>query len=1062
MITFHVHGTIELRAADGRSLLSVLSQPKRTALLAYLAITEPGKFLRRDTLLGIFWPELDEQRARNSLSQALHYLRRSLGEGVIVSRGEGEIGIAEGRLWCDAVAFDEAIQAGRMEAALECYRGEVLPGLNLDGVPEFERWLDLVRARKRTSAASAAWQLAESAESAGDLAGAAQWARRAAGLQEDDESALRRLLHYLEAAGDIAGAFYTYDAFARRLESEFGAQPAEQTVELIEAIRRRSVAGPAPNAGEEGGQVGEPGMDAGAGAVGEPGIVTKPGVPDPGGLSPAGGGPPVTGTGAIMHPGEIAAAGGDMGRGDVGEPAGGAHSPAGAASGVGSGTGVSAGHMAAGAAGTRRRWAQGWWWPAMAVLTILLAAVSLPNLATRWKRGYEATRVRDLQRAVAIFPFVIQGSAELSYLGRGMTDLLSAKLDGTGGLRSVDPRAVLGAVGERDPHLFEQREASGIAERLGADFYILGSLTAHGGTVQLSASLYERGGGEPVMRTAVEGAGDHLFELVDRLAAELLTEQYRGPGHDLTRLAAATTNSLPALKSYLMGEEALRAGHYHLAEGHFREASSIDTTFALAYYRFGVAAVWGEQGSQLSYWAVERAIQHGQRLSERARTLLQAFRAFIMRDAIEAERLYRTVLASHPDDVEAWYQLGEVLFHYRPLLGSPLEESASAFERVLFFEPGHGESLIHLARIAARRRDQVALDSLVARLVAGSPDRDRHLELRALQAAARRDSVEWARITSSAYQLRESALTSLLFASVVHGGDLRAPLDLARLLTHPSRDRYYRGLGHGMAAQIEFAGGRWASARAELEKLARLEPTSALIAAAIFAASPLSPASAAEIEELKAQLDALDSRVEPETHRSLPFSQNYAPFLHHYLAGLLSVRLGDRAGALAHAGSLERLGGVHADAALGPGLAQSIGAGLAWSEGDPAGALRRLGDVPLGPQYLKAALGYTAQGYERFLFGEALAAVGRDDEALTWFGSFPEPAGYDLIYLAPSHLRRAEIHERQGRHDLAVLHYGRFIDLWEECDPELRPMVEAARARLAELNSCSRTRTGCS
>ena len=42
--------------------------------------------------------------------------------------------------------------------------------------------------------------------------------------------------------------------------------------------------------------------------------------------------------------------------------------------------------------------------------------------------------------------------------------------------------------------------------------------------------------------------------------------------------------------------------------------------------------------------------------------------------------------------------------------------------------------------------------------------------------------------------------------------------------------------------------------------------------------------------------------------------------------------------------------------------------------------LSALMEVPLGPHRLKAALGYSAQGYERFLFGEALTAQGRDDE----------------------------------------------------------------------------------
>jgi hypothetical protein len=62
-----------------------------------------------------------------------------------------------------------------------------------------------------------------------------------------------------------------------------------------------------------------------------------------------------------------------------------------------------------------------------------------------------------------------------------------------------------------------------------------------------------------------------------------------------------------------------------------------------------------------------------------------------------------------------------------------------------------------------------------------------------------------------------------------------------------------------------------------------------------------------------------------------------------------------------------------------------------------------------------------------------------------------ERAAYELAYLAPSHLRQAEIYQRRGQRDLAVQHYRRFIELWGESDPELQPAVAEAGSRLAEL-----------
>lgn len=188
-------GGSDLRSTeDGRHVQSVLAQPKRFALLVYLAVERPGGFTRRDVLLDLFWPEFDQARARAALRKSLHYLRSSLGPKVLVRRGDEEVGIDRDRLWCDVVAFEEFVGAGDLEKALELYGGSFLPGFHLGGVPGFEGWLDRQRARLRREADRAARELAGTAAAAGDPAEVVSWARRALEIDPYDEVALRRLL----------------------------------------------------------------------------------------------------------------------------------------------------------------------------------------------------------------------------------------------------------------------------------------------------------------------------------------------------------------------------------------------------------------------------------------------------------------------------------------------------------------------------------------------------------------------------------------------------------------------------------------------------------------------------------------------------------------------------------------------------------------------------------------------------------------------------------------------------------------------------------------------------
>ncbi len=54
-----VLGGVQFIATDGRSLDELIAQTKPLALLAFLVLAEPHGFHRRDTLLGLFWPELE-------------------------------------------------------------------------------------------------------------------------------------------------------------------------------------------------------------------------------------------------------------------------------------------------------------------------------------------------------------------------------------------------------------------------------------------------------------------------------------------------------------------------------------------------------------------------------------------------------------------------------------------------------------------------------------------------------------------------------------------------------------------------------------------------------------------------------------------------------------------------------------------------------------------------------------------------------------------------------------------------------------------------------------------
>jgi TolB-like protein len=292
---------------------------------------------------------------------------------------------------------------------------------------------------------------------------------------------------------------------------------------------------------------------------------------------------------------------------------------------------------------------------------------------------------------LAVLPFSVRGDAGFEYLGEGIVDLLARSLDGAGDLRTVDPGTVLSALGRDGARSGNPDRYRAVARRVGAGIYLLGSVHAIAGRLRIQASLYDATTDEPgiaLSQLGVEGDAADVLVLVDQLAARLLVERRAAPGR-LFETATLTTRSLSALKTYLTAEQALRSGPERIdsALAGLSRAVTEDSTFALAHYRLAVAAGW--QGRQeMAATATAAALRHSARLAERDRRLLQAYGQYRSGAVERAEQGFRDLVRDYPDDLEAEFQLADLLTHYNPLRGRSQAEARELFDRVLTYDPG--------------------------------------------------------------------------------------------------------------------------------------------------------------------------------------------------------------------------------------------------------------------------------------------------------------------------------------------------------------------------------------
>lgn len=237
MVTLQLLGRIDLTDPMGKEISSLLSQPKRVAVLTYLAIRGKDGYLRRDVLMAEFWPESDLPHARNALNQVLHALRTELGDGVVRARGKNEVGLNPDLLDCDVWAFTQALEEDRVEDALYLYQGPLMPGFHINEGGGFDRWLEAEREALREAAAGVAWALAHRFIQEGELVRAERTAQRALALVWTDEFPVRRFISALAEAGDRAAAVRFYERFRDRLQEDLELEPSPTTRQVAEAIR---------------------------------------------------------------------------------------------------------------------------------------------------------------------------------------------------------------------------------------------------------------------------------------------------------------------------------------------------------------------------------------------------------------------------------------------------------------------------------------------------------------------------------------------------------------------------------------------------------------------------------------------------------------------------------------------------------------------------------------------------------------------------------------------------------------------------------------------------------
>jgi DNA-binding SARP family transcriptional activator len=217
MITVQLLGGACLRAGE-LPLAGPPVQRHRIALLTLIVAAWPSP-LSRDRAMALLWPERDLASARRLLNLAVHVLRATLGEGAIVSTGDGLV-LGASRVSCDLHALGVAIAAGEHDRVARLYTGPLLDGFHLAGAREFTWWLEERRSEIGHAYVKALLAIAEQQRRSGDLFNRVATCRRLVAADPYSTQHALTLVQALSAVGDYVGARHFATEHAHRLRAE--------------------------------------------------------------------------------------------------------------------------------------------------------------------------------------------------------------------------------------------------------------------------------------------------------------------------------------------------------------------------------------------------------------------------------------------------------------------------------------------------------------------------------------------------------------------------------------------------------------------------------------------------------------------------------------------------------------------------------------------------------------------------------------------------------------------------------------------------------------------------
>lgn len=312
-----------------------------------------------------------------------------------------------------------------------------------------------------------------------------------------------------------------------------------------------------------------------------------------------------------------------------------------------------------------------------------------------------------LRRAIAVMFFENKtGDQNLEWLQKGITEMLIRSLSQSSSLSVLSTDRIfeiLNQVGQSSStQLLDFDLAAVVAKEANVEAVLTGNIYRHGDSLQISVSVHDPNRGNILKEESVEGVGmEAIFSMVDDLTQKIkntlvasLEKQEPTKG-----IADLSTNSLEAWRYYTAGVDLIQKAMFNDGIEQLEKAVEADPAFADAYYYLCLHLFGrGERQKAYQYFNKLQALRSTATPKQQYQIdRLAGMATGDVRKTIDASKKW---LQNNPDDIEAYFNLGDICFYLQNY-----DEALDYYEAILDIDPKYKPAYNMIGYCYARKGD---------------------------------------------------------------------------------------------------------------------------------------------------------------------------------------------------------------------------------------------------------------------------------------------------------------------------------------------------------------------